>query len=111
MEKSQRDRILNRMSPDERHEFRRLLQEVRAEMQAASGQRVSASDILATKADNLDPGFQAALEATMARDQMGPNAGDPPPDFILKRLGSEEWVQLSSFRGQRPVALIFGSYT
>jgi hypothetical protein len=34
-----------------------------------------------------------------------------PPDFTLKRLGSDERVRLSSFQGKRPVALVFGSYT
>ncbi len=38
-------------------------------------------------------------------------AGDPAPDFQLKRLHSEDSVRLSRFHGVRPVALIFGSYT
>ena len=37
--------------------------------------------------------------------------GDPAPDFRLKRYDNSSWVQLSSFRGDRPVVLIFGSYT
>ncbi|HVN78967.1 MAG TPA: hypothetical protein VMW38_08215 [Terriglobia bacterium] len=37
--------------------------------------------------------------------------GDPAPDFRLKRYDDSTWVQLSSFRGDRPVVLIFGSYT
>ena len=37
--------------------------------------------------------------------------GDEAPDFSLKRSGAEGRIALSSFRGQRPVALIFGSYT
>ena len=37
--------------------------------------------------------------------------GDPAPDLRLKRRGSQEWVALSSFKGTRPVALIFGSFT
>ncbi len=36
--------------------------------------------------------------------------GDPAPDFKLKRREGGE-VRLASFRGQRPVVLIFGSYT
>lgn len=36
--------------------------------------------------------------------------GDPAPDFKLKRMDGGE-VRLSSFRGQRPVLLVFGSYT
>jgi hypothetical protein len=37
--------------------------------------------------------------------------GDPAPDFRLKRLHSSDEVALSSFRGKKPVALVFGSYT
>jgi len=40
------------------------------------------------------------------------NLGDRAPDFSLVRLDKSGQVQLSSFaRQQRPVALIFGSYT
>jgi len=37
--------------------------------------------------------------------------GDMAPDFRLPVLHSQETVQLAAFRGQKPVALIFGSYT
>ncbi len=37
--------------------------------------------------------------------------GQLAPDFTLKRLHSEKTVRLSSFRGVKPVALVFGSYT
>ena len=36
--------------------------------------------------------------------------GDPAPDFKLKRMDGGE-VRLASFRSQRPVLLVFGSYT
>ena len=38
-------------------------------------------------------------------------AGDPAPDFRLQTYDKTSWVQLSSFRGDRPVVLVFGSYT
>ena len=38
-------------------------------------------------------------------------AGDMAPDFELKTLDGKQTVKLSSFRGKKPVALIFGSYT
>ena len=38
-------------------------------------------------------------------------AGDPAPDFRLPTRDKSSVVQLSSFRGDRPVVLIFGSYT
>ncbi len=37
--------------------------------------------------------------------------GDPAPDFRLPTLDRQQTVQLSSFRGSRPVVLVFGSYT
>jgi hypothetical protein len=37
--------------------------------------------------------------------------GDPAPDFDLECTGHGGRVRLSSFRGKKPVVLIFGSYT
>ncbi len=37
--------------------------------------------------------------------------GDAAPDFTLRMLDRAGAVTLSSFRGQRPVVLVFGSYT
>jgi peroxiredoxin len=37
--------------------------------------------------------------------------GDPAPDFSLKTADSAQIVRLSSFQGQKPVVLIFGSHT
>jgi len=37
--------------------------------------------------------------------------GDAAPDFRLPTLDHKATVQLSSFRGARPVVLVFGSYT
>lgn len=37
--------------------------------------------------------------------------GDMAPDFGLPTLDRKETVQLSSYRGSRPVVLVFGSYT
>ena len=39
------------------------------------------------------------------------NEGDTAPDFTLKSPDGKQTVTLSSFRGKRPVALVFGSYT
>jgi hypothetical protein len=39
------------------------------------------------------------------------NVGDPAPDFHLRTLDKTGEVSLSSFRGSKPVVLIFGSYT
>jgi len=45
------------------------------------------------------------------RETQGPAIGSNAPDFKLPRLEGGELVQLSSFNGKKPVALIFGSYT
>ncbi len=37
--------------------------------------------------------------------------GDPAPDFALTTAEGSKVVHLSSFRGQEPVVLIFGSHT
>ena len=37
--------------------------------------------------------------------------GDAAPDFSLQTNDKKERIQLSSFRGQKPVVLVFGSYT
>jgi hypothetical protein len=41
----------------------------------------------------------------------GLKPGDQAPDFRLETLDRKLEVSLSSFRGVRPVVLIFGSYT
>jgi hypothetical protein len=39
------------------------------------------------------------------------NVGDMAPDFALSTLDKSRVVRLSSFRGSKPVVLVFGSYT
>jgi len=41
----------------------------------------------------------------------GAAPGEPAPDFTLQPPGGGKAVTLTSFRGKKPVALIFGSYT
>jgi len=110
MDKAERDRIMTRLSQTERGHFRHFIQEVRTRT-AVSGLRVTARQVLTSQDRTVSPALRAALEAVVARDEMGPRVGTYPPDFCLKRLGTAERVRLSSFQGQRPVALVFGSYT
>ena len=42
---------------------------------------------------------------------LSPKAGDTAPDFELYDIDGKNSVRLSEFRGTKPVALIFGSYT
>ena len=44
-------------------------------------------------------------------DPLAPQVGDVAPDFELRDVNGENLVRLSQFRGQSPVALVFGSCT
>jgi hypothetical protein len=44
-------------------------------------------------------------------DEQAPKVGDLAPDFELFDSNRENPVRLSDIRGQKPVALIFGSFT
>ena len=44
-------------------------------------------------------------------DPLAPKEGDMAPDFELRDVDGENPVWLSDFRGRRPVALVFGSFT
>ncbi len=42
---------------------------------------------------------------------LAPKVGDVAPDFELRDVNGENPVHLSNFRGEKPVALVFGSFT
>ena len=44
-------------------------------------------------------------------DALAPKPGDIAPDFELRDASGENPINLSDFQGQKPVALIFGSFT
>lgn len=44
-------------------------------------------------------------------DASAPKSGDVAPDFELRDINGENPIKLSDFRGEKPVALIFGSFT
>lgn len=44
-------------------------------------------------------------------DALAPKAGNAAPDFELRDTSGENVMHLSDFRGKKPVALAFGSYT
>jgi hypothetical protein len=44
-------------------------------------------------------------------DAFAPKVGGIAPDFELRDVDGENPLRLSDFRGQEPVALIFGSFT
>ena len=54
---------------------------------------------------------QRQLMEKMGHGEGRLKVGEMAADFNLKKMKSEERVRLSSFKGERPVALVFGSYT
>ena len=60
-------------------------------------------------------GFLDARKRARAKqkelDARAPKAGDRAPDFCLRDVAGENPVSLSDFRGHKPVALVFGSFT
>ena len=106
MLKAQRDRAISGLNDEHRQDLRRVV----AAIQEARG-RITARELLEGWQEELPAEVRAAVEAILVRDETGPRVGEEAPDFHLKRLGLEERVRLSDFRGRRPVALAFGSYT
>jgi Ca2+-binding EF-hand superfamily protein len=67
---------------------------------------------LARPASPRDGADRSRGEARLFRGGAAPVVGDRAPDFTLSRSDDPQvQVQLSSFTGKKPVALIFGSYT
>ena len=52
-----------------------------------------------------------AMKLIQARNAKVPKVGQAAPDFELRTADGKQTVRLSSFRGKRPVVLIFGSHT
>ena len=73
------------------------------------------SEIQGTKPQTLAYGMHDSPVAVLAwqleNDRLSPKAGDLAPDFALLDPAGEAATRLSDFRGKRPVALVFGSYT
>jgi len=57
-------------------------------------------------------GFRKSLmPAQKALNSKAPRTGDPAPDFTLYDIEGKGSVTLSDFQGNKPVALVFGSFT
>ena len=116
MLKAQRDSIISGLSDDDRQDLRRVVAAIKEARggspdAAAHRGRITARELVEDWPDELPVAVRAALEAILLRDETGPEVGAEAPDFCLKRLGTEGRVRLSDYRGRRPVALAFGSYT
>ena len=70
-----------------------------------------AMDLSATITANAKEWRTHELEWQRENDRRSPKVGDLAPDFELQDPTGQTAVRLSSFRGKRPVALVFGSYT
>ena len=46
-----------------------------------------------------------------SHEPLAPKTGDVAPDFELRDIHGQNPLRLSAFRGRRPVALVFGSFT
>ncbi len=111
MLKADRDQAMNTLSDQDRSAYRGMVRDVQAERKMTGRLQPNLREELGARLTESPPGIRGALEALIARDETGPKVGEQPPDFFLKLKGSPERVRLSGFRGQRPVALVFGSYT
>ncbi len=99
------------VTEDQRPAFHDALDQLHSYMKEAGERRTTVKDLLETGTIRATPKIRTLLSAVGERDGVGPEPGELPPDFSLKRKGSDERVRLSTYRGKRPVALIFGSYT
>jgi hypothetical protein len=73
-----------------------------------------AAAILTAATAAAQPVLPAKAKQVMAEMGHGEGTlrvGDVAPDFELKRAKAGESVRLSAFRGKKPVALVFGSFT
>ena len=54
---------------------------------------------------------QERVAAARRQEVGGPDVGQKAPDFNLRRLHGEGSVKLSDVIGEKPIVLVFGSYT
>ena len=111
MLKADRDQKMGQLQGEDQKQFSQFVDDYRIKRKAVSRGQMSAREMLDAVGGDLSGMLRQAMEAVVLRDEMGPNVGDVPPDFDLKLVGSKERVRLSSFKDEKPVALIFGSYT
>jgi tetratricopeptide (TPR) repeat protein len=88
---------LMRQYPDSAQTHARL-----AEVYTALGRRNEAAEHLRAARSQIKPADQSAF---------GPKVGDPAPYFVLPKLHAAEKTSLDAFRSNRPIAVLFGSYT
>ena len=110
MDTSRRDAILSAINKEGQPDFRVIMQAIKAEATETGGSK-SKNDLVDEYKNDCSEELRTRMEGVMKRDAMGPHEGTIAPTLELKRTGSDERVDLSSFKGDRPVALTFSSYT
>ena len=110
MTTSRRDSILNAVNKEGQSDFRGIMRAIKAEATETGGAK-SKNDLVEEYKNDCSEELRTRMEGVMRRDAMGPHEGTAAPTFYLKRMGSDERVDLSRFKGDRPVALTFSSYT
>jgi len=103
------DSFLQGAAPQAREQFALIVREVSREIKEQPG--LSRVDALERHLGSCPDWLKLAVEDLIGEEAMGPIEDQEAPDFCLNRLGRQETVRLTQFRGKRPVALIFGSYT
>ena len=98
------------MSEEDRQDLHRVVAAIKEARggspdAAANSGGIAAREFVADWLGELPAAVRVALEAILLRDEAGPEVGAEAPDFCLKRLGTEDRVRLSDYRGRRSVAL------
>ena len=86
------------------------MQAIKAEATKTGGTKYK-NDLVNEYKNDCSEELRTQMEEVMKRDAMGPHEGTIAPTLDLKRMGSDERVDLSSSKDDRPVALTFSSYT
>jgi hypothetical protein len=84
------------------------------ETQLQAAARENSMTIFSELADDFRSIFKYRkehMDVQKELDSKAPRAGDLAPDFTLTDVSGERTVTLSDFRGEKPVALVFGSFT
>ena len=92
MTTSRRDAILSAINKEGQPDFRGIMQAIKAEATETGGSK-SKNDLMDEYKNDCSEELRTRMEG------------------VMKRMGSDERVDLSSFKDDCPVALTFSSYT
>ena len=110
MTTSRRDSILSAINKEGKPDVRGIMRAIKAEATETVGAK-SKNDLVEEYKNDCSEELRTRMEGVMKRGAMDPHEGTIAPTVELKRMGSDERVDLSSSKDDRPVALTFSSYT